>query len=64
MSIATMINSNSPAEFISELDFHDRYFGYIINKRKLETKTAKGNEKFVITVGKEGEIIADRKSVV
>lgn len=54
-----MQQSRAPqSDFISETEFYDKYFGYIIQKRQLETKTANGNQKFMVSVGREGELLA------
>lgn len=54
-----MQQSRGPqSDFISETEFYDKYFGYIIQKRQLETKTANGNQKFMVSVGREGELLA------
>ena len=40
--------------FMSENDFKDKYFGYIIQLRPLEKKTSSGNQKYMAVVGREG----------
>jgi hypothetical protein len=51
------------SDFISETEFYDKYFGFIITKRQLEGKTANGNQKFLVSVGREGEVIAKHIAV-
>ena len=51
------------SDVISETEFYDKYFGFIITKRQLEGKTANGNQKFLVSVGREGEVIAKHIAV-
>jgi len=59
------MQSTKPAQsdFISETEFYDKYFGLIITKRQLDSKTANGNQKFLVSVGREGELIAKHIAV-
>jgi hypothetical protein len=59
------MQSTKPAQsdFISETEFYDKYFGFIITKRQLDSKTANGNQKFLVSVGREGELIAKHIAV-
>ena len=50
-------------DFLSETAFHDKYFGYIVQKKPLDKKTTNGNQKYLVTVGREGEVIAKHIAV-